>query len=145
VKKHALVALSLSILFSGGCAMSNPENRPMTTRVSKTMMPSTPQGIILASPLLLPVGAVAFAYDSLLYHPLTKTDDAWRDTKRACFRGFGEEGRFVSDCGSLPVRAVGVPVIYLLDWSIRLFDDVPPAPEDKEEIEMGTFPFAVVE
>lgn len=143
VRLLGLVALAV---LSSACAMRNPANRPFTTRVGETMMPTTVPGIIISSPIILPVGAAAFAADALVYHPATKADDAWRDTKRACWRSFGQEGRFVSDCGSLPVRTVGMPVVFLLDWGIRIADDVPPSPKDKEdEVEMGTFPFAVHE
>ena len=124
-----LVALSFAIAPAGGCALRHEENRPLATRIGRELIPESKGMKIATSPLLVVAGGLGLTFD-LLRYPLTIADDAARDTRRLCWSGFGQPGRYATDCGSLPVRVAGMPIVFLIDASVRLVGDVDPSPLD---------------
>ena len=63
---------------------------------------------------------MAFLGDALIVHPIAEGIYAQRDAIRICWGGFGIPGRYVSDCGTLLVRLIGMPIVFLADWGVRL-------------------------
>ena len=125
---HAL-ALVIATL-SMGCAMAPPENRPLTTSLALTSArepPAQSVPFIVIAPLI----PFTIAIDAAVIHPFQELDDATRHTGSVCWRTFGREGRYVTDCASIPFRATASAVVWVVNWTIRCIDNRPPFPRSE--------------
>lgn len=123
------VALALAgAMGLGGCALARPEKRPISQRVAATIVPEEPGKRLMMTPILIPVALMAIVGDALIVHPISEMDDSWRHATRYCFAGYGRPGHYVSDAASMPLRAVGLPLVLLVNYPVRLLADLPPVP-----------------
>lgn len=111
-----------------GCALARPEKRPISNRVASTIVPEEPGKRLMMTPILIPVGLMAILGDALIVHPISEMDDSWRHATRYCSAGYGRPGHYVSDAASMPLRAVGLPLVLLVNYPARLLADIPPVP-----------------
>ncbi len=125
----------MTLLMLSGCALRHESNRPLTHRLSERVIPGSVGGRIAAAPVLLPLGAATLAIDAAVIHPSQELGNARRQTEGVCWGSFGRPGRYVTDCASLPVRAVLTPVYFVVNWGARIVGDLPPvAPPPAEDV-----------
>ncbi len=129
----AVAMILAGTLILNGCSLARPEKRPISLRVASTIVPKEPGKRLMMTPILIPVGLMAIIGDALIVHPISEIDDSWRHATRYCSAGYGRPGHYVSDAASMPLRAVGLPLVLLVNYPARLLADLPPVPGSQSE------------
>ncbi|HLU40286.1 MAG TPA: hypothetical protein VK081_12945 [Planctomycetota bacterium] len=115
----------LSCALAGACAWSNPENRVVWNAFERNVVPEGGVAFWAALPLTLPVGLAAIVADTLVVHPLSVLDDAWRDA-RSLWEGLDWRGHYYTQLGFLPLRAAATPAVFAGAFLGRACFDVAP-------------------
>ncbi|HEX5052233.1 MAG TPA: hypothetical protein VFZ65_10705 [Planctomycetota bacterium] len=126
---HRTAAVVLLASLSG-CAWARRENRPVWTAFEEHLVPESPAGFAIALPLTVPLGLLAIVTDTFVAHPLQVVDDAWRDSADL-WRGFDFEKAYYTGAGTMPLRAVATPVVFVGSFLGRSCFDV----RDTEDVE----------
>ena len=132
------------IFFLNNCAGFNKRNTPLIVAVEDNLVPEKQPQKILLAPIYIPIGIAGGILDIFIIHPAIQTVSAFVDTKDFLwdirFNGY------MTEMGSLPIRAVASPVVFTIDWLIRSAFDVSPSvgrkpPEEISEDQMNNFIF----
>ena len=130
------------IFFLNNCAGFNKRNTPLIVAVEENLVPEKQPQKILLAPIYIPIGIAGGILDIFIIHPAIQTVSAYVDTKDFLwdirFNGY------ITEMGSLPIRAVASPVVFTIDWLIRSAFDVSPSvgrkpPEEISEDQMNNF------
>ncbi len=120
-----LCSLLIFIFFLNNCAGFNKRNTPLIVAVEENLVPNKQPQKILLAPLYIPIGIVGGILDIFIIHPAIQTGSAYIDTKD--FLWNIEFNGYVTEMGSLPIRALASPVVFSIDWLIRSAFDVTPS------------------
>ena len=120
------VALVVSLaLLLAGCAWSNRANRPVWNAFEDHLVPKDTTTFYATLPLTVPAGLACILVDSFVVHPVQVADDAWADAGDL-WNDMDWEHRYYSALASLPFRAVGTPIVFVLAFLGRSLFDFPP-------------------
>lgn len=124
VRGRAAAALALAAV-GGGCAWSNPDNRPVWNAFEEHLVPEDDVAFALTLPLTLPGGFGAILIDSLFVHPVQVVDDAARDA-RDLWEDMDWSAEYYTELAMLPLRGLGTPVVFVGSFFGRSVFDIDP-------------------
>ena len=129
---RALAALALAAALLGGCAWTNRENRPVWNAFEEHLVPEGDTAFVAALPLTVPAGLVSILLDTVVVHPAQVIDDAAGDASDV-WNGWrpGLEDSYYTQMASIPFRAVGTPIVFVLFFLARSTLDVPAYDPDR--------------
>ncbi len=123
-------------LFLIDCAGFNKRNTPLIVAIENNLVPETQPKKILYAPLYIPLGIIGGVLDIFLIHPTLQTIPAYEDTIDLLwdiqFHGY------MTEMGTLPIRAVVTPAFFTFDWLIRSAFDVSDRRSGKKPVEEET-------
>ena len=117
--------LALLLVLLGGCAWSNPRNRPVWNAFEKHVVPDNDVAFYGTLPLTVPAGLGAILVDTLVVHPLVVVGDAADDAADE-WRDLEWRKEYYTELGFLPLRAAWTPVKFALMWIARSSFDIDP-------------------
>ncbi|MEZ5964162.1 MAG: hypothetical protein R3F56_09980 [Planctomycetota bacterium] len=120
--------LTLAIV-AGGCAWSNPANRPVWNAFEAHVVPDGDAAFYATLPLTVPTGFAAILLDTVVVHPLQVVDDAAGDAADE-WKGLDWRQHYYTELGLLPVRAAWTPCVFVGSWLGRICFDIPPHGSD---------------
>lgn len=129
-----VVAMTIAASSLGGCAWSNPDNRPVWNAVEEHLVPKS-DGLFYATlPFTVVLGLSAFLVDTFVAHPIQVADDAFWDAGELWSpRRLDYDTNYYTEMAVTPFRAVGTPVVGTLSFVARSLFDIPPRENDPEE------------
>ncbi len=116
------VALCVSLC---GCAWSNRANRPVWNAFEEHLVPADDTAFYATLPLTIPAGLLSALLDTFIVHPAQVADDAWGDAMEL-WRNMHWETQYYTALASLPFRAVGTPIVFVVQFLARSAFDIPP-------------------
>lgn len=119
-------ALVMLLVPLGGCAWSNPDNRPVWNAFESSLVPED-DGLFYATlPVTVPLGVGAILTDTFVAHPIQVVDDSWRDAGELWDEeDLDFEREYYTQLAFLPFRAVFTPVAFAGSWFGRSVFDIP--------------------
>jgi len=116
-----------------GCAWSNRANRPVWNAFEANLVPDDDTAFYATLPLTVPAGLGAVLLDTFIVHPAQVADDAWGDAGEL-WDNMDWRGEYYTELATLPFRAVGTPLVFLVMFLARSAFDIPPRATDGEHV-----------
>jgi hypothetical protein len=118
-----------------GCAFTNRDNTPLLNQVENHLWPDETALRVAVFPVVFPAGLAAILIDAFVVHPATVIGDATKDTGDVLWSGWEWQDHYITECATLPWRAVLTPLVFSGDFLTRAMFDVPRRDaEEREEI-----------
>jgi hypothetical protein len=111
------------LLLTSACAWTRRENRPVWVVFEDHLVPEDRTAFALALPLTVPLGVLAILTDTFVAHPLQVVDDAGDDAAEP-WRNLTFDKAYYTRAASVPVRAIGTPLIFVGSFLGRSMFDI---------------------
>lgn len=111
------------------CAWARRENRPVWNAFESNLVPESQGTFVATLPLTVPVGLLAILTDTFVAHPLQVVDDA-ADDAADLWRGIELEPHYYTQAGTMPLRAIGTPFVFVGSFLGRSLFDIRTAEQE---------------
>jgi len=128
-RQRAAVSRLLLVLLiaglAGGCAWTDPANRPLWNAFETQLVPEGDGAFYATLPLTVPAGLLAIVLDTFVVHPAQVADDAWGDAGDL-WRELPWAEQYYTQLALLPFRAIGTPIVFVFSFLGRSCFDIEP-------------------
>ena len=128
-----LIAILQLVLVPGGCAFANRDNTPTLNLVEDNLWPDSTGARVLLFPVIFPTGLVAVVLDTFIVHPVSVIDDAIEDTGDVLWDNWDWDTEYVTECASIPWRALMTPLFFTGDLLGRSIFDISDRAEEERQ------------
>jgi hypothetical protein len=108
-----------------GCMLTRPDSGPTFRFVEDHLVPENRTAQYALLPVFIPVGTAAALTDAAIVHPAMIIEDTASRTRRALWRGFDWDTKYMTESAALPWRAVATPIFFSGMWLGRVLFEIP--------------------